>query len=518
MRARGKQGSNACLSWRVILLTGGRGRTGEKGMCKPGSGRPSRGHRLGQATQLIELLRRRLGDPSGGGQRAHAPHAGLPLLQDAQLGRGGMPVRVWFSLPPCDCTWPATVQNIAPPPLEVSSTPRTAPRSLAAEVVARAMIGTAEVLFRRWAQAHASSEGLPTLHIGAHLGPHSCPAHLTRGAHPGHRRLVYTFRNSALGVGSHRAAYSALHVLPPYSRFGTEPLQIVATRTEGMCCPGGKACGNGELLVTDRAYPAHRGTCPKPNGYLLSREHLALYTLTPSSRVLPCLVTVRCMVMPDGTLTPDRWDQVIRARAMRPCASDIDAPLCNALSYRLPNANCTLFMLCGVRAGLGAILASLRGAHNREGFPAGGILTDAMVCLLETCLTTKVLLPPSFRGEQLIAADPFTYPRRSSHIHASRRTNIHSYLDVSIPSLVWYWERRRRPSLPAGERTTSWHSGAEHNTPMEHRMENKQAANRGRVGGGLFRLRSKGDAVRRPLYCALQAQCTKIHSHIPPPN
>ncbi len=67
-------------------------------MCKPGSGRASNGRGLDQSAQLIEPLRRRLGDPSGCGQRAHAPHAGSPLFKHTLLRRGWSPVRVWLAL------------------------------------------------------------------------------------------------------------------------------------------------------------------------------------------------------------------------------------------------------------------------------------------------------------------------------------------------------------------------------------------------------------------------------------
>ncbi len=53
---------------------------------------------------------------------------------------------------------------------------------------------------------------------------------------------------------------------------------------------------------------------------------------------------------------------------------------------------------------------------------------------------------------------------------------------------------------------------------MQFVIENKQTANRGQVGGGLFFVRSEGDASKPPLHCAFQAQCSKIHSHILPPH
>ena len=63
-------------------------------MCKPGSGRPSNGHRLDQPAPAVDVLHRRLRDAGGGGEGAHPTHPGGPLLQDAQLSRGGLPVTI----------------------------------------------------------------------------------------------------------------------------------------------------------------------------------------------------------------------------------------------------------------------------------------------------------------------------------------------------------------------------------------------------------------------------------------
>jgi len=60
----------------------------------PGSGRPSSGRRLDQLAPAVEVLHRRLRDAGSGGEGAHPTHPGGPLLQDALLSRGGLPVTI----------------------------------------------------------------------------------------------------------------------------------------------------------------------------------------------------------------------------------------------------------------------------------------------------------------------------------------------------------------------------------------------------------------------------------------
>jgi len=507
-------------------------------MCKPGSGRLS-GRRLDQLAGGLHVAHGGISHASSAGQRTHAPHTSGPLLQDAHLGRGRSPARVGLALSGCHRACPRAIFAVRTTPLDLPTTLDTGATSSTRFHIVGALAGHgAETEVLRPGDADTRPVALLAVRTCTLLPGRGSRA-ATGQARPRHRLVVDCPRHLRRGGAAHGptacATDSLLLVLGPLPCLpactGTARVRyrLNARGRDLDQCAADRA---GALLGNLRPWLPHLhlslagGTVCRPD----TRRRVV-------AQILATLGVLAVENLARGCACVVRHPGMIERRQAL------------GVTFALPRGSGPLLThkVLGVRTGtqLGGRTghqnpplraALLRSRQERSHLRWRDLLAvpRAVDPLDRGCLYLKTLfalptdpiartlgtrgaIPPVCRrnGKQRLTARTVFL---RCHWHPPPYcSKFHSYLDDSVAGMVGYGKRRRRPPLPAGERTTSGHSDTEHNTPMAHMMENKQAANRGRVGGGLFFVRSEGDASKPPLHCAFQAQCSKIHSHILPP-